>query len=149
MIAIKRARADAPEFLPLHEAREAYAASLYAAESNHLLDLSSMCLPQMNFFGSWAGADLVGCGGFWEHPDYVEIKSMWVAPAARGQQIGRQLLDVIEREARVKGFKIARLETGIHQLEALGLYRKNGYRDVGPFAEYKLDPHSVFMEKAL
>ena len=149
MIAIKRVAADAPEFLPLHEAREAYAAALYPAESNHLLELSAMCQPQMNFFGAWAGVDVAGCGGFWEHADYVEIKSMWVAPAARGQKIGQQLLDVIERGALAKGFALARLETGIHQPEALSLYRKNGYRDIGPFGAYKLDPLSVFMEKPL
>ena len=149
MIAIKRVRADTAELLPLHRAREAYAAGLYPAESNHLLDLADMIRPQMNFFGAWSGPLVVGCGGFWEHADYSEIKSMWVEPVARGQKIGQQLLDVIEYEARAKGFTIARLETGIYQPEALGLYRKNGYRDVGPFGDYKPDPLSVFMEKAL
>lgn len=149
MIVVKSARADAPEFLPLHEARTAYAKELYPAESNHLLDLASMCKPEMNFFGAWDGQEAVGCGGFWEYATYVEIKSMWVVPKARGQKIGRHLLEVVEREAAAKGYKIARLETGIHQPEALALYHKHGYREVGPFEDYKPDALSVFMEKIL
>lgn len=149
MITIKRVRADAVEFSPLHKAREAYSAALYQAESNHLLDISAMLQPQMNFFGAWIGKDVVGCGGFWEHVGYAEIKSMWVEPKARGQKIGSQILSVIEREALAMGLTVVRLETGIYQPEALGLYRKHGYRDVAPFGDYKLDPLSVFLEKLL
>jgi putative acetyltransferase len=42
---------------------------------------------------------------------------------------------------------LLRLETGVRQPEALGLYRKLGYRERGPFGAYKPDPLSVFMEK--
>ena len=44
---------------------------------------------------------------------------------------------------------VARLETGIHQPEALGLYRRLGYVERGPFGSYALDPLSVFFEKRL
>ena len=146
---IERARADAKEFLTLYRAREAYAAVLYPAESNHLFDVAKMGDAKMNFFGVWMGGVVVGCGGFWEYADYVEIKSMWVEPHVRGQKIGVQLLGVIEREAMAKGFTLSRLETGIRQPEALGLYSRSGYIEVGPFGDYRLDPLSVFMEKAL
>jgi putative acetyltransferase len=39
-----------------------------------------------------------------------------------------------------------RLETGISQLEALGLYERAGFRRRGPFGEYREDPLSFFME---
>jgi putative acetyltransferase len=55
----------------------------------------------------------------------------------------------IEDEALASGRTIARLETGIHQPEALGLYRATGYTDRGPFGDYPQDPNSVFMEKPL
>ena len=42
---------------------------------------------------------------------------------------------------------LLRLETGVLQPEALGLYRKLGYRERGPFGAYAADPLSVFMEK--
>jgi len=43
----------------------------------------------------------------------------------------------------------AKLETGIHQKEAIQLYEKLGYYRIGPFGEYQEDPLSVFMEKKL
>jgi putative acetyltransferase len=42
-----------------------------------------------------------------------------------------------------------RLETGVLQTEALGLYRRLGYQERGPYGDYETDPLSVFMEKRL
>ena len=55
----------------------------------------------------------------------------------------------LERHAAAHGALVARLETGIYQPEALALYRALGYRERPPFADYRLDPLSVFMEKRL
>ena len=50
------------------------------------------------------------------------------------------------RESRM----IARLETGISQPEALGLYQALGYAERSAFGGYSTDdPFSVFMEKIL
>jgi putative acetyltransferase len=38
---------------------------------------------------------------------------------------------------------------GVSQPEALGLYRKLGYAERGPFGRYKSDPLSVFLEKKI
>ena len=55
-----------------------------------------------------------------------------------------------EDEARAAGMTVARLETGIHQPEAIGLYRKLGYALREAFGDYPTDdPNSVFMEKRL
>ncbi len=48
-----------------------------------------------------------------------------------------------------EGYFLARLETGIAQPEALGLYRAMGYYERAPFGAYLTDPLSVFMEKRL
>ena len=43
-----------------------------------------------------------------------------------------------------------RLETGIHQPEALALFAASGFRHCAPFGDYPTgDPLSVFMEKRL
>jgi putative acetyltransferase len=147
MIEIKRA--DPRDFISFLKASDDYAASLYPAESNHMLDVETLLRPQMNFFGVSVDGAVKGCGGFWAHEDYVEIKRVWIDPSARGLGLSRKLMTVLEDQARVLGFKFARLETGISQHEALGLYRTLGYVDRAPFGEYKLDPLSVFMEKAL
>ena len=73
---------------------------------------------------------------------------MFVFPEARGLKLGRRLLERIEEEARREGLSCMRLETGIHQPEALGLYRSAGYVEREAFGEYRPDPLSVFMEKS-
>jgi putative acetyltransferase len=74
---------------------------------------------------------------------------MFVSPVARGLKVGRRLLERIEEEARREGLSCMRLETGIHQPEALGLYRSAGYVEREAFGEYSPDSLSVFMEKSL
>jgi len=44
---------------------------------------------------------------------------------------------------------LLRLETGIHQPAALGLYERSGFRLIPPFGEYREDPLSRFYEKRL
>jgi putative acetyltransferase len=142
-------RVDPRDFVSFLQASDDYAASLYPAESNHMLDVETLRQAQMHFFGVYVDGVPRGCGGFWAHDDYVEIKRVYVDPAARGLGLSKKLMATIEDAARAAGFKITRLETGIHQPEALGLYYAIGYNDRGPFGDYKLDPLSVFMEKAL
>ena len=149
MIEIKRVDPRVADYVALLKDSDDYAASLYPAESNHMLDIETLLRPQMNFFGVIIDGVVKGCGGFWAHDHYVEIKRVYIDPSARGLGLSRNLMTVLEDEARVLGVKIARLETGVSQPEALGLYRALGYAERGPFGDYKLDPLSVFMEKML
>ena len=149
MIEIKRVDPRVADYVALLKDSDDYAASLYPAESNHMLDIETLLRPQMNFFGVIIDGVVKGCGGFWAHDHYVEIKRVYIDPSARGLGLSRELMTVLEDEARVLGVKIARLETGVSQPEALGLYRALGYAERGPFGDYKLDPLSVFMEKTL
>ena len=126
-----------------------YMVPLYPAESNHLLDIETLRQPEMRFFSAVVGDDVIGCGGCWLHGDYAEIKRVYVSPRARGLGLAKKLMQRIEDEARAAGRMIARLETGIHQPEALRLYRSLSYVDRGPFGDYADDPNSVFMEKVL
>ena len=142
-------RADPQDFVVLLTASENYMASLYPAESNHVLDVETLCQPQMHFFGGTVDGVAKACGGFWAFADYAEIKRVYVDPSARGMGLGRKLMQVIEQAARAHGLKLARLETGISQPEALGLYEKLGYHYRAPFGDYRLDPLSLFMEKVL
>ena len=124
-------------------------ASLYPPQSNHIFDVETLRLPQMRFFGAYVDDVAKGCGGFWRHDGYVEIKRVWVDPSARGMKLGHQLMAHLELEAKAEGFSIVRLETGIKQPEATALYEKRSYAYVSPFGDYLADPLSVFMEKAL
>jgi ribosomal protein S18 acetylase RimI-like enzyme len=44
---------------------------------------------------------------------------------------------------------LLRLETGIYQTEAIGLYEGFGFERTGPFGEYREDPLSLFYEKRI
>jgi len=134
----------------LLEEREILFRSLYPPESCHYLDIETMRQPSMRFFSAAFGGEALGCGGIWLHEDYAEIKSVYVNPKARGLGLAKKLMARLEEEARAAGMKLARLETGIHQPEALGLYYALGYEKRGSFGDYPTDdPNSVFMEKEL
>ncbi len=138
------------EVLRLLEMSDAYMASLYPAESNHMLDISSLEKPGVNFFVARHDGRIVGCCALVEAGDgTAEIKRMFVDPEARGLSIGRRLMEMIEVFGREKGISAIRLETGISQPEALSLYRRFGYGEIGPFGDYRPDPLSLFMEKRL
>jgi len=147
---IERADPRAPEIRALVEELDRYMQDLYPPESNHLLDIEALAEPRMRFFAARRNAEALAIGGCWLHGDYAEVKRVYVRPAARGLGLARRIMARIEEEARREGRPIARLEAGIHQPEALGLYRALGYVERGPFGDYPVDdPNSVFMEKSL
>ena len=148
LIAPEPPRQDA--VLDLIRQSDALMASLYPAESNHMLDIASLEQPEMRFFVARRDGRVVGCSALRIGSDgQAELKRMFVDPATRGLKVGRDLLVRIEDEARGLGIRLIQLETGIHQPEAIGLYRRFGYRDRGPFGSYGPDPLSLFMEKQL
>jgi len=75
----------------------------------------------------------VGCGALKCHPDFAEVKRMWVAEPARGLGIGRRLLVNLEAISRGVGIQLLRLETNESLKEAQALYRSSGYREVPAF----------------
>ena|SRR5438046_2130566 len=78
--------------------------------------------------------------------EYAEIKRMYVRPGFRGQGLGRLMLGHLAAHIRQRGILLLRLETGIYQSDAIGLYERFGFRRVGPFGAYRDDLLSVFYE---
>lgn len=139
-----------PEIIDLLHQSDLYAQSLYPAESNHLVDLETLETPDVAFFVARHEGVIVGCCALMDARDGTgEIKRMFVDPEARGLKIGRRLLERIETHGRDLGLTAIRLETGIYQPEAIGLYRSAGYAEIEPFGSYLPDPLSLFMEKTL
>ncbi len=139
-----------PDVERLLEALDAYQSGLYPPESNHFLDVEALTAPSIRFFVARRDGLALGCAALRIDPaGWGELKRMFVAPEARGLKLGRRLLDQIEEAARREGLGCMRLETGIHQPEALALYRAAGYAERDAFGEYSPDPLSVFMEKIL
>lgn len=139
-----------PVVLALVAALDAYQASLYPAESNHLDPLEVLLRPEVRFLGATLDGALIGCGALKLTGDgAAELKRMIVSPAARGHGVGSALLAALEAAGRAEGVRVVRLETGVRQTEALALYRRRGYVERDAFAPYVPDPLSVFMEKLL
>jgi putative acetyltransferase len=138
------------EITRLLELSDAYAASLYPPESNHLVDIATLEKPNVSFFAARNDGEIVGCCALVEAGDgTAEIKRMFVDPQARGLKIGKLMLEALVELGRQRGMTTIRLETGISQPEAIGLYRKAGFEDIEPFPPYKPDPLSLFMELKL
>ena len=143
-------RPDQPEVVALIEALDAYQTSLYPAESNHLLDISTLLQPDVLFAVVRNDESRpLGCAASVLKDGYAELKRMYVRPECRGQGAAKQLLQFLEQETLKRGRRWLRLETGIRQAEALGLYERCDFARRGPFGDYAEDPLSVFMEKPL
>jgi putative acetyltransferase len=141
----------APDVAALLAASEAHAHSLYPPTSVHMLDVGELTAPRVRFFVARSPTGMAeGCGAIvLESDGSAELKRMFVAPTARRRGLGAAILTRLEAEARQSGVRAIRLETGVLQPEAIGLYRRFGYRDRGPFGGYLPDPLSLFMEKEL
>ena len=50
---------------------------------------------------------------------------------------------------RAGDINVLRLETGIHQVEAINLYQRFGFERIEPFGPYRVDPLSLCFEKRL
>ena len=146
---------DDPQVLALLDALDAYLATLYAPEDNHILGLEALKAPEVRFLVAWDGDVAVGCGAVRRMPAepgegraYGEIKRMYVLPERRGQRIAEQLLAELEAGLGRAGIGLARLETGDVQHAALALYQRLGYRPCAAFAGYPDNGLSVFLEKS-
>ena len=137
-----------PDVVALIEALDAYATALYPPESNHLLDVGSLSDAAVSFLVARAEGEAIGCGAVLRDPrGWGEVKRMFVRPDQRGKGIGVRVLAELEALVIGSGLTLLRLETGIHNREALALYRRAGFTERGPFGDYASDPLSVFMEK--
>lgn len=116
------------------------------------LDLSKLKSPDITFWTAWDGELLLGCGALRElSPVHGEIKSMRTPAKLRRRGAGRALLGRIIEAATQRKYRLLSLETGSHPSfgAAQSLYKSVGFQCSGPFADYKENPHSVFMELRL
>ncbi|KGF82668.1 GCN5 family acetyltransferase [Massilia sp. JS1662] len=141
---------DQPEVRDMLARLDAYCAALYPAESNHLMDIASLMQGDVLFLVARdVDGAAVGCAALVNKQEYGEVKRMFVDERRRGLGTGRKLLEHLVMFARMSGLSVLRLETGIHQPEAIGLYERLGFERRAPFGDYREDPLSLFMELRL
>ena len=91
-----------------------------------------------------------GCGAIKEYkPGIMEIKRMFVPPAARGKGLATAVLKELEVWAAELGYEKCILETGDIMPDAIALYKKNGYNSIPNYGQYVGVASSVCFEKHL
>ena len=149
-VIITAERPDTPDAIALITELEAVLEPLYPQESRHGLSIERLINEGVPFFVLRTDGTAAACGGVKLFGmDYGEVKRMYVRPQFRGQGFAKAVLNHLADYAQSQGVTLLRLETGIHQHEAVGLYERWGFYRVGPFGEYKDDPLSIFYEKPI
>ena len=106
--------------------------------------------PRAGFVVARWNGEPVGCGALRRIDEAtVEVKRMYVAPAARRHGIARRVLSELERLAAAHGYARVILETGTRQPEALALYEAAGYQRTANYGRYVGNPEAVCFEKRL
>lgn len=121
-------------------------------ESVHALDIEGLRKPDVTFWTVWEDGELLGCGALKELDSrHAEIKSMRTSSRHLRKGVARNLLRHILEEAKRRGYGRLSLETGSMEAfePARKLYADFGFTYCGPFADYVLDPYSVFMTREL
>ena len=143
-------RPDTPDAIALITELEATLEPLYPSESRHGLSVERLITEGVPFFVLRSDRIAAGCGGVKLFGTaYGEIKRMYVRPQFRGLGFAKLMLNHLSDYAWAQGITLLRLETGIHQHEAIGLYERMGFHRIPPFGDYKEDPLSLFYEKLL
>lgn len=149
---IRRDDLSGPEVVGLLHQHLAEMASHTPAESVHAMPVERLSGPDVTFWSVWCGDSLAGCGAL-KHLDaeHAEIKSMRVADAYRRRGVGEVVLQHLLDAARAAGHTRVSLETGSNPPfeAARRLYARHGFTECEPFADYALDPWSVFMTRDL
>lgn len=93
------------------------------------------------------GGEDIGCGGIRAVPAQApepvershrrlvryEIKHLWIQPRMQGIQLGRALLNELERRAREFGATEVVLDTNASLVAAGSMYRTGGYEEITPY----------------
>jgi putative acetyltransferase len=92
----------------------------------------------------------VGCGAIKEYgQDTMEVKRMFVSPDNRNKGIATKILKELEKWACELSYRKCILETGKRQHEAIGLYKKSGYKLIPNYGQYANVDNSLCFEKIL
>jgi putative acetyltransferase len=153
-IRIEQVLAPTPEVVALLTELDGVLGAEYEPHQRHALSVEALFQPGILFFVARLDGAAAGCGGVAMFDGFAEVKRMYSRESARGRGIGKALLARIEAEARGAGLPLLRLETGIRQFAAIGLYERCGFSACSAFGHYATLPaaritESLFYEKWL
>ncbi|WP_066649150.1 MULTISPECIES: GNAT family N-acetyltransferase [Sphingomonas] len=116
------------------------------------LGVEALRAPGITLWSLWEAGALLGCAALKDlGQGEGELKSMRTAPDQLRRGVAAALLDHAIAEARRRGWHRLNLETGTDAsfAPAWALYRRFGFSDCGPYADYVESDHNRFMTLAL
>lgn len=142
-VEIRRSTLAAPDGVRLITALNAELTAMFPEPgANHFsLSEAQVKLDEGTFVVAYVDDRAVGCGAVRRLDEATaELKRMYVDPSARGQGIGRAVVEALEDEARQLRVSRIVLETGTRLTPAIKLYESMGYRRIPLFGEYVSSP---------
>ncbi|PZS32621.1 MAG: GNAT family N-acetyltransferase [Pseudonocardiales bacterium] len=155
---IRAAALDSPEAVTLDDGLQQEYLIRYGGVDATPVRPAEFAPPAGAFLVAWLDGQPVACGGFRTVGERseggpgdgtVEIKKMYVVPAARGMGVAKRMLAALEGRAVASGCREVILETGSVQPEAFALYTSHGYRSVPAFGIYSGEPGARHLGKML
>jgi putative acetyltransferase len=138
----------AADVCALLERHLAFAHEQSPPEDVHALDIDGLLALDISFFTFRRDGELLGTGALkLLDAEHGELKSMHTVESARGQGIGRAIVEHLLAVARGRGLRRVSLETGTMAAftPARSLYTRAGFEPCEPFGDYFLSPYSVCM----
>jgi len=120
--------------------------TVFALEATALRDAS------VTVWTAWSDDAIAGIAALKQLGEqHAEVKSMRTHPAFVRRGVASALLEHLIQEARRRRIIQLSLETGCGAAfePALALYRRRGFVEGGPFADYRPNGHSVFLHLTL
>jgi putative acetyltransferase len=137
-----------PDVVALLERHLEFARGVTPPEDVHALDLDGLLDPTVSFFSLRDGATLLGIGAIKELGDnHMELKSIHTAQEARGNGVGRTVVEHLLGVAHERGATRVSLETGSMEefAPSRALYTRLGFVECEPFGDYSPSRSSTFM----
>ena len=116
--------------------------------STHVLDIPGLKDPSIKFWSIWEDSKLVGCGAIKLFDQkHGEFKSIRVTNEFRKKGYGEKILKHLLIKAKNLNLRKLSIETGSGEFfkPARELFQKIGFKKCPPFAHYKEDTNSCYM----
>ena len=116
------------------------------------LEATALKCADVTVWTAWSEEAIAGIAALKQLDEHHgEVKSMRTHPAFVRRGVAAALLEQLIEEARRRGMRRLSLETGCGPAfgAALALYRRRGFLDGEPFADYRANGHSLFLHLSL